>query len=359
MPRPAAAPKAGDTKHGCTLLPRHKYVPSPVKEAIVRAIETRGNVAAVARDFGVPPKTADNIYKRYKLSGTVNRANKPGRPRKTTARDDKTIKRLSVADPRKTAVDIASDLRKHYNVNLHATTVARRLNDVGLYGRHAAKKPLVSAKNRKARLAFARRHRNWGPAEWAKVLFSDESKFELFKTKGVMYVRRPAGTRYEVRYQRPTVKHGGGSVMVWGCFSTSGTGPLVQVEGSLDQFKYRTILEQSMLPHARANMPHGWKFQQDNDPKHTAKSVQAWFRRHQVRVLEWPSQSADLNPIEPLWDELGRRANARKCSNLRDLFALLQREWAAIQQHVLDNLIESMPRRCQAVIDAKGFYGQY
>lgn len=339
-------------------LTKRKYIASPVKQAIVNAIQSGRSVSAVARDFQTPQQTVDNIWKRFQERGTVRRAEKAGRPRKSTPRMDKLIKRISFANPLKTAADI-SELRQHYGVSLDVSTVNRRLNDAGLYGRHAAKKPLVSQKNRKARLAFARRHVNWTPDQWRKVLFSDESKFELFRTAGVTYVRRPIACRNDVRYQVPTVKHGGGSVLVWGCFSSSGVGPLIQIQGTLDQVQYRSILEDSMLPHARETMPQGWIFQQDNDPKHTAKTVKAWFRRHRVRVLEWPSQSPDLNPIEHLWDELGRRANAQKCTNLRDLFGLLQREWAAIPQHVIDTLIDSMPRRCASVIKAKGFSTKY
>ena len=86
----------------------------------------------------------------------------------------------------------------------------------GLHGRRPCRKPLVSRKNRLKRLQFARRHRNWDQLQWGRVLWSDESKFNLFSSDGVQYVRRPVGQRYDSRYQVPTVKHGGGSVMVWG-----------------------------------------------------------------------------------------------------------------------------------------------
>jgi len=79
-------------------------------------------------------------------------------------------------------------------------------------------------------------------AEWRKVLFSDESKFQLFGSDGRKYVRRPTGTRYNSRYQIPTIKHGGGNVMVWGSFSYDGIGPLVEIKGTMDAIMYRDIL---------------------------------------------------------------------------------------------------------------------
>lgn len=77
-------------------------------------------------------------------------------------------------------MDIFRELREENLADVSRSTISRRLKEVGLIERAGVKKPLITAKNRKARLKFARKHEHWTEADWREVLFSDESKFQLF-----------------------------------------------------------------------------------------------------------------------------------------------------------------------------------
>ena len=100
-------------------------------------------------------------------------------------------------------------------------------------------------------------------------------------------------------------------------------------------------------------------FQQDNAPAHRAWLTQLLLESLAVPILPWPACSADLNPIEHVWDILGRKVQQRGCQSLNQLFTVLKEEWEAIPQEQLDNLISSLPRRVGAVISMRGGNTRY
>ncbi|CAD6189707.1 unnamed protein product [Caenorhabditis auriculariae] len=338
------------------------------KRAIVVGRQNGLTMMTLAGMFGVTEAGISQFLKRQKAQDGSTNSQRTGRPRVTDRNGDRNILKTSRTNPRLTAPAIRREVFLNSPSPPSVSTVKRRLNAAGIMGRRPVKKPLISEKNRAARVKWAKEHLNWTRQDWNKILWSDESKFLLFGSDGIQWVRRPIGSRYHPKYQLPTVKHGGGSCMVWGAFSGSGIGPLHRVNGIMDKHVYKDILQNQMLPHLRA-MGRGSVYHQDNDPKHTSLFVkvrkltsnsygyetQDWFKSRRVNVMGWPSQSPDLNPIEHLWEELERRCANKRAKKCNEKFAQLLSEWNQIPMSTIDTLLNSMQRRCQAVIDARGF----
>ena len=88
----------------------------------------------------------------------------------------------------------------------------------------------------------------------------------------------------------PTVKHGGGNVMVWGFMSAAGTEELQFIEGTMNANMYCDILKQSMTPSLQ-KLGRKAVFQHDNDPNHTSKMTTALLKKLRVKVMDWPNMS--------------------------------------------------------------------
>lgn len=320
-----------------------------------KAGKTQREIAALV---GISQKGVFSTLKRYTETGSNVDKNRSGRPRKTNKHDDRRIGAISENDRFKTAPDITAEINRTLPNPISVTTVKDRLKNKGLVGRVAAKKPLLRAVNKQKRLKFAKEHENWTMEQWKSVLWTDESKFEIFGSKRRQFVRRKPGERFKSKCIAPTVKHGGGSVMVWGCFSFEGVGELFKINGIMKKEQYRQILQRIAIPSGVGLIGYGFVFQQDNDPKHTSNYCQNYLKSKEeegvLELMEWPPQSPDSNPIELLWDELDRKVRSMRPTSESHLWECLQRAWNNIELETLQKLVERMPRVCKAIIKARG-----
>ena len=267
---------------------------------------------------------------------------KRGRKRKTTPQMDRRIAKLAKTQPMIGSKRIKEDLQ----LTVSTGTIRRRLCEVNLPARSPRKVPLLKKRHVQKRLEFAKEHIDWPEKQWHNILWTDESKIVLFGSKGHrQYVRRPANTEFKPQYSVKTIKHGGASIMIWGCFSYYGVGPIYHIPGIMDQFEYIRILEEVMLPYAEEEMPLRWTFQQDNDPKHTSKRAKAWFQMNRIQLMEWPAQSPDLNPIENLWADPKSAVLEAKPRNKEELWNTVQLTWDSIPVERCQKLVDSMHHR--------------
>ena len=119
---------------------------------------------------------------------------------------------------------------------------------IGFHGRAATHKALITKSNRAARLIWCKARKNSSVDEWKQVLWSDETRFNLCQSGGRVWVWRMPGERLLPECIVPTVKFGGGGIMVWGYFSWYGLEPIIPIHGKLNADSYSTILENNVLP---------------------------------------------------------------------------------------------------------------
>lgn len=329
-----------------------------IRRRVVQLNKDGKSYGMIGKLLQLPRSTVATIVTKYLKTGRTTTEKRSGRPSKISASAQRRLVRNVRSNPRVTSNTLANELAES-GINVHPRTVQRYLNRNGIYGRKPRHKPLLKPIHKKKRLEFAQKYLKEPDCYFNNILWSDESKIELFASRGPNYVWRKEGEAYDEHFTVPTVKHGGGSIMVWGCFSSAGTGNLHVIEGNMNAESYQHILAQHMIPSAHRLIGRQFVFQQDNDPKHTANKTKDFFKRRKVRVLEWPSQSPDLNPIEMLWTSL-KSAVAHRCPrNLQELKTVCAEEWQRINPETCRNLVKGYKKRLEAVIRAKGGHTKY
>ena len=227
-----------------------------------------------------------------------------------------------------------------------------------MHGRGPAKKPLLTKNHIKNRLAFGLKHQTWTVDDWKMVLFTDETKINKMGSDGKIWTWKRPNEQLKPKHVKQTVKHDA-SIMAWGCFSSSGVGDIAVVDGIMNAQMYIRILSSHMIPSARRLFEETYIFQHDNDPKHTARVVKEYLARKEIKVLDWPSQSPDLNPIENVWHKLKTLVNKEKVKKLSELPVLMKKCWESISTDYCNTLVESMPRRMDQLVLNKGLWTNY
>ena len=256
-----------------------------------------------------------------------------------------------------------SILREGCGIDVSHDTITRALKEAQFILVRKVKKPRLTPHHKKARKQFTERYENWSKADWRCVIFSDETTITRFGAKKGQLVWRKPGNALRKENVQGTVKFGRGSLILWGCMTSDGVGFACKIEGKMDSDLYILILGDELLGtfDYYGRDKEDAIFQHDNAPIHTAKKVKEWLTENDLRVLEWPAQSPDLNPIENLWAYLKRRLESYETDpdGMVELWERVEKEWNDIPQDLCKSLIEGMPKHICAILKVKGGYTRY
>ena len=283
------------------------------------------------------------------------------RGRVTTQVQDNRIRTRHLRNRRLPATRTAAVTIGSHNRPISAHTVIRRLRERGIRARRPYVGPVLTRRHRQARSQWCHAHRRWLARQWNQVLFSDESRFTLEKADGRVRVYRRVGERYSDACVTEVDRFRRGSVMVWGGINHQGKTDLVVIRGNLNAQGYiNDVLRPVVVPFI--NTQNGPViFQQDNARPHTARVTTQFLQGNNINVMQWPSMSPDLSPIEQVWDELDKRVRRRQIqpNTLAQLEQALIHEWNNLPQNVIRRYLRSMRRRCVAIINAAGGHTRY
>lgn len=304
--------------------------------------------------------TVRSIINRFKDSKSLTSCRRSGRPKKLTNKEERSVVNCIKKNPRTTSSELAAGICEQFGKTVSTKTVRNIIHKAGYFSRIPRPKPFISKVNKAKRLEFANRYVNKETDFWDHVIFSDESKFNIFRNDGRELVWRKPNTALQKQNLLPTIKHGGGGVMVWGCMAASGVGELVFIDGTMDKMVFLNILKENLHKSAdKLDLAGNFHFQQDNDPKHTAHIVKEWLLYNTPHTLKTPPQSPDMNPIEHLWDVLDKRIRKHAITSKAHLKSVLADEWAKIDQQTTKKLVYSMQNRLREVIKNKGMPTRY
>ncbi len=336
------------------MAPHGREMSQDLRKKIISLHKKGEGYKKISKALLISQNTVAKVVQTFKKDGTATISQRrPGRPRKLTPRQERLLMRRVEENRHASSLQLSKEVESQTGVTISRDTIRRTLQRNGMHGCSPRKKPLLKPRHKKARLEFARAHADKDEDYWDSIFWSDETKINVFGTDGFKTVWRRKGEEYKEKCMVPTVKHGGGSVLMWGCMSAAGVGELHFIDGIMNSQMYCSILKEKMLPSLRA-LGRRALFQHDNDPKHTSKATVGFLKKNRVKVIQWPSMSPDLNPIEHLWGILKRQVEHHSPSSIQSLKEVILEEWKKIDLAKCRQLVHSMPRRLGAVIKNHG-----
>ncbi|GFU88515.1 transposable element Tcb2 transposase [Trichonephila clavipes] len=288
---------------------------------IIGKIEEGRKITDVAREFDIAHSVVSRLWKSFKTTGMCSRRYGGGRVRSTTPAEDRYII-LSAKRNRRT----------------------------------------TAQQHRTARFQWCREHHNWNEQDWACVLFSDESRFSLSSDCRRQLIWRESGTAYRPENIQEKDRYPTCSIMVWAGIMINGRTRLHGVaNGTMTGQRY---IDEVLLPHVRlfrGAAGDKFVFMDDNATCHRTLAVQDCLDSEGIQRLVWPARSPDLNPIENVWDALGRQVAGRNYPpiNKNTLMRALTEEWDKLPHQPLDNVVQSMVRRVECCITLHGGHIPY
>ncbi len=277
---------------------KNKELPKDVRDKIVELHKAGIGYKTIAKQLGEKVTTVGAIickWKKHKITVSLPRT---GAPCKISPRGVSIIMRTVRNQPRTTREDLVNDLKAAGTI-VTKKTIGNTLCRKGLKSFSARKVPLLKEAHVQAHLKCA----NDSEENWVTVLWSDETNIQLFDISSTCLEEEECSLWPQEHHPHRQTWRWKHYAFLGGVFLLRGQDNCTASKG---QWTWPCTFRVKALKPARAlKMGRGWVFQHDN------VATKEWLKKKHIKVLEWPSQSWDLHPIENLWRELKVRVDKR------------------------------------------------
>lgn len=319
-------------------------------------------VTAMSNEFNctVARSTVRRTLKRYRETGRVADRPRSGRRRSCTAREERAVRRIALSSRWLSLRKVAGEATNRLGHHISASSALRILKRYHLRRRIAARVPFLTKRQKRARLDWAKRYVRWPIVNWLRVVFSDEKIFRITSNRHGLFVTRMNHEKFRENCISRSPKSGP-QVHIWGAMGCRGLTPLKRIHGTLNAAEYQgqILHDVNSFGDFCVGPKKPWTFMQDLAPAHNAQSTRHFLAQKNIKVLDWPGNSPDANPIENLWAYVVRRLPLSLPKNSDELMVRVQKVWTTIPVDYLQTLISSMNRRLRAIIAAGGGHTRY
>ena len=266
-----------------------------IRARIIGLSEGGNTGVQIVASTGVSVRTIQRLVKTFREDGTYKCKPCGGsHAKKLSDRDVRSIVRYSKTHRRSSI----SEITNACPVQVCGRTIQRVLHKSGIFSRIAVKNPFLTPRHMSQQLAFAQKYRGWSAKEWERIVWTDESTFEIGKSSRQIHVWRSVYERYSSSCIVPTFKSGRTSLMTWGTFAEGQKSELVFMPKSRRSAKdFVEVVYDGELVHFMGRVPQG-VIMEDGAPVHRSKICEEWRQTHLLEKLNWLANSPDLNPIE-------------------------------------------------------------
>ncbi len=318
--------------------------------------EKNEEVQNICKILDIAQRTVQNILDKWSKFGSIDHGNfdtkKPRLPEKTIEK----IKEIQKNDRYKQYTQITNEINENADKRFKKAQATyyqvRSTLNKEFRSTFCSYQIKISEQNRLKRLSWIEKYGKYARWKFLNVVWTDEKKFEICKQNKKLKIKLLDGENKDA-FSMPKMQKGGGSSMYWGAVNYNHKILLTKIHGNFDSFTYSRFLRYTAIPRITDIMGNNFIYQQDNAPPHKGETT-TYLKNSSFEVLDWPSQSPDLNPIEMVWCWMEEQVKYKVFKNTTELDEFVFGLWEKLEISKIQKFIDQIPKKMEWIYNNDG-----